>query len=189
MTHTQTTETTQTANAIQTAQAKIPNIQTSIINGSQTLTARDLAQAKSELEFAELQEEARRIIALEAAESARKTTLVNLQKRLKVIADSHKVIDSKLESFTKSLHEYLTTCTTFQTNLNDIRAGLREAALYPQSDVIISGVTPGKTSYGIPVQDRLRTLSIGEIAVTNAASEDAVKPIIKASLADYARNF
>jgi small-conductance mechanosensitive channel len=185
----QQTQTTETTNAVETAQAKIQNIQTSIVNGDRTLTSKDLASAKAELEFIQLQEEAREIIKQSNAESERKTTLLNLQKRLKVIADSHKVIASKLESFTKSLHEYLTSCSTFQSNLNDIRAALREAALYPESDVIIAGVPPGKVAYGISVQDRLRTLSIGEISVTNVAPEDAVKPILEQALGEYSRHF
>jgi chromosome segregation ATPase len=186
---TQTTETTQTTNAVESAQAKIQNIQTSIVNGDKTLTAKDLASAKAELEFIQLQEEAREIIKQSNAEAERKTTLLHLQKRLKVIADSHKVIDSKLESFTKSLHEYLTACTTFQSNLNDIRASLREAALYPETDVIIAGVPPGKVAYGISVQDRMRTLSIGEISARNVAPDDVVKPIIESALGEYNRNF
>jgi chromosome segregation ATPase len=186
---TQTTTTTETTNAVASAQAKIANIQTSIINGDRSLTAKDLASAKAELEFIQLQEEAREIIKQSNAEAERKTTLLNLQKRLKVIADSHKVIDAKLESFTKSLHEYLTSCTTFQNNLNDIRAGLREAAMYPESDVIIAGVPPGKVAFGISVQDRLRTLSIGEISVTNVTPDDAVKPIIEQALGEYSRHF
>ncbi len=188
-TQTQTTETTQTTNAVASAQAKIQNIQQAIVDGNKTLTAKDLASAKAELEFIQLQEEAREIIKQSNAEAERKAHLLNLQKRLKVIADSHKVVDQKLESFTKSLHEYLTSCTTFQNNLNDIRAGLREAALYPESDVIIAGVPPGKVAYGISVQDRMRTLSIGEISVTNASPEDAVKPIIESALGEYNRNF
>jgi chromosome segregation ATPase len=188
MTQTTTTETT-TTNAVQTAQAKIQNIQTSIINGDKSLTSRDLASAKAELEFIQLQEEAREIIATETAESERKAHLLNLQKRLKVIADSHKVIDSKLESFTKSLREYLTACTTFQTNLNDIRAGLREAALYPETDVIFAGVPAGKLAFGVQIQDRLRTLTIGTISVTNLNPADSIKPILEKSVADYERNF
>jgi chromosome segregation ATPase len=183
------TQTTTTTNAVEAAQSKLTSIQQSLVNGDKTLTSRDLATARAELEFVQLQESAREIIKQSNAEAERKTTLLNLQKRLKVIADSHKVIDSKLESFTKSLHEYLTACTTFQTNLNDIRAGLREAALYPETDVIIAGVTPGKVAYGISVQDRMRTLSIGEISVTNLAPEDAVNPIIEQALGEYNRHF
>jgi chromosome segregation ATPase len=176
-------------NAVEAAQNKINGIQAAIISGNTKLTAADLSNARSELEFCELQQAAREIIAAETVEAERKTTLLNLQKRLKVIADSHKVVDSKLESFTKSLHEYLTSCATFQNNLNDVRAALREAALYPETDVIIAGVTPGKVAFGISVQDRMRTLSIGEISVTNVAPEDAIKPIIEKSLAEFARNF
>jgi chromosome segregation ATPase len=183
------TQTTQTTNAVASAMAKIKNIQSSIVNGDKSLTSKDLAQAKAELEFCELQEEARRIIAAESAESERKATLLNLQKRLSTVSDSRKVVNAKLEAFTKSLNEYLTSCTTFQSNLNSIRSELREAGLYPETDIITAGTPPGKVSFGVSVQDARRTLSIGEIAVTNAAPEDAVKPIIESALGEYNRNF
>jgi chromosome segregation ATPase len=189
MTQTQTTETTQTTNAVEMAQNKINGIQQAIISGNAKLNAQDLSNAKAELEFCELQEEARAIIAAETVEASRKTHLLDLQKRLEVVAGSRKVIDAKLESFTKSLHEYLTACSTFQNGLNNIRGALRGADLYPESDVIIAGVTPGKVAYGIQVQDRLRTLSIGEISAENVLPSDVIKPLIESALGSYNRNF
>jgi chromosome segregation ATPase len=186
MTQTQTTETT---SAVQTAQAKIANIQTSIINGDKSLTSRDLASAKAELEFCELQQAARAIIAAETVEAERKAVLLNLQKRLKVIADSHKVIDSKLESFTKSLHEYLTACSTFQNNLNNVRTALRENDLYPTTDIITAAAPAGKLAFGVQIQDRLRTLTIGEVSVTNLTPGESIKTVVEKSMADYERNF
>jgi chromosome segregation ATPase len=185
----QTLTNNEPTNAVASAQAKIQNIQTSIINGDKSLTSKDLASAKAELEFCELQQAARAIIATETAEAERKTTLLNLQKRLKVIADSHKVIDSKLESFTKSLHEYLTACSTFQGNLNSVRTELREAGLHPENETILAGVPPGKVAFGISVQDRMRTLSVGEISVTNLTPGESIKAVVEQSVADYERNF
>ncbi len=182
-------QTTETTNAVESAQAKISNIQQAIVGGNTKLNAQDLANARAALEFAELQEAAREIVKHTNAESERKAHLLELQTRLKVIADSHKVVDAKLESFTKSLHEYLIACTNFQSNLNNIRAELREAALYPESDVIIAGVTPGKVAYGIQIQDRMRRLSIGEISVQNLAPAESIKQRVEQSVADYERNF
>ncbi len=56
------TQTTTTTTAVESAQAKIQNIQQAIVDGNKTLTAKDLASAKAELEFIQLQEEAREII-------------------------------------------------------------------------------------------------------------------------------
>jgi chromosome segregation ATPase len=185
MTQTQTKE----ISAVESAQNKISNIQQAIVGGNTKLNAQDLANARSALEFAQLQEEARKIIAVETAEADRKAHLLDLQKRLKVIADSHKTIDAKLESFTRSLHEYLTACTTFQNNLNNVRAALRESDLYPESDVILAGVTPGKVAYGIQIQDRMRRLSIGEISVENLTPAESIKQRVEQSVADFERNF
>ncbi len=183
------TQTTETTNAVESARNKISNIQQSIVGGNTKLNAQDLANARAALEFAELQQQAAEISKQKNAEAERKTHLLNLQTRLKVIADSHKVIDAKLESFTKSLHEYLTACTTFQTNLNNVRGALREADLYPETDVILAGVTPGKVAYGIQIQDRMRRLSIGEISVENVTPDQEIKPLIEASLGEYNRHF
>jgi len=186
MTQTQTTETT---NAIESAQAKISNIQQAVAAGNTKLNAQDLANARAALEFAELQQQAAEIVKQTNIEADRKTHLLELQQRLKVINDSHKVIDAKLESFTKSLHEYLTACSTFQNNLNNVRGALRGAELYPETDVIVAGTTPGKTSYGIQVQDRMRTLSIGEISVTNLTPGESIKQRVEQSVAEFERNF
>jgi F0F1-type ATP synthase membrane subunit b/b' len=183
-----TTETTNTA--LSEAQAKIQNIQTSIINGDKSLTAKDLAGAKAELEFIQLQEEAREIIKQSNAEAERKTTLLNLQKRLKVIADSRKTVNSKFAEFEKSLANYLTAATTYQNNLNDIRAALREAAMYPGEQVaIIGGVAPGQSYFGIQITDMRRKLEIGSTGAENILPEQEIKPLIEKSLGEYAKNF
>jgi chromosome segregation ATPase len=183
------TQTTETISAVESAQNKINGIQQAIISGNAKLNAQDLSNARAELEFAELQEQAAEIIKQTNLESERKTHLLNLQTRLKVIADSHKVIDAKLESFTKTLHEYLTACSTFQNGLNNIRGALRGADLYPETDVITAGTPPGKTSYGISVQDRLRTLSIGEVSATNLSPAESIKSVVEQSVAAFERNF
>ncbi len=175
--------------AVESAQNKISNIQQAIVGGNTKLNAQDLANARAALEFAELQEAASEMVKQKNAEAERKAHLLELQKRLKVIADSRKVIDAKLESFTRSLHEYLAACATFQTNLNNVRVELREADLYPESDIIVAGVTPGKIAYDIQIQDRTRTLSIGEISVQNLTPNDVVKPLIESALGEYNRNF
>jgi chromosome segregation ATPase len=184
---------TQTQNnapdAVSEARDRISNIQAAIVSGNKKLTPRDLSDAKSALEFAELQAQARETVKREAAEAERKLNLLNLQKRLAVVRDSHKVIDAKLETFTKSLNEYLTACSTFQTNLNNVRTALREDGLYPESDVIIAGVPAGKLAFGVQIQDRLRTLSIGEISATNVNPAESIKQRVEQSVAEFERNF
>jgi chromosome segregation ATPase len=180
---------TNNENAVESAHAQIESIRRAIMSGDSKLTSIDLSKARSELEFAELREEAKKHREEKADEEKRRAKLLDLQKQLSAVSDSHKTIDAKLESFTRSLHEYLTACTTFQTNLNNVRTALREADLYPESDVIVAGVTPGKTSYGIEIQDRLRTLTIGETSVTNLTPGESIKQRVEQAVADFERNF
>jgi chromosome segregation ATPase len=175
--------------AVETAENKIESIREALANGDEKIKASDLMTARNELEFQLLRQQAAEISKQKADEEKRKARLLELQKQLAAVADSHKTIDAKLESFTRSLHEYLAACTTFQNNLNSVRTALREADLYPESDVIVAGVTPGKTSYGIEIQDRLRTLTIGETSVTNLTPGESIKQRVEQSVADYERNF
>jgi chromosome segregation ATPase len=180
---------TNNENAVEAASAKIESIKLAIMNGDSKLTSIDLSKARSELEFAELREEAKKHREEKAIEATRKARLLELQKQLSAVSDSHKTIDAKLESFTRSLHEYLTACTTFQNNLNSVRTALREDNLYPESDVIVAGVTPGKVTYGIEIQDRLRTLTIGETSVTNLTPGESIKTVVEQAVAAFERNF
>ncbi len=175
--------------AVETAENRIESLREALANGDEKIKASDLMTARNELEFAELKAQAAEISKQKAIESTRKARLLELQKQLSAVSDSHKTIDAKLESFTRSLHEYLTACTTFQTNLNNVRTALREADLYPESDVIVAGVTPGKATYGVQIQDRLRTLTIGETSVTNLTPGESIKQRVEQAVAAFERNF
>jgi vacuolar-type H+-ATPase subunit E/Vma4 len=183
------TQTTETNNLVPEALNKIESIRSGLINGDPKIKASDLAAARNELEFAELKAQAAIIAKQKNAESERKAHLLELQKRLEVVAGSRKVVNSKFAEFEKSLANYLTACTTFQTNLNNVRVALREADLYPESDIIVAGVTPGKVAYGIQIQDRMRRLSIGEITAENVTPDHEIKPLVEASLGEYNRHF
>jgi hypothetical protein len=176
-------------NTIEAATAKLESLKQSILDGNKTLTPSDLNNAVNELAFCELREEAKKHREEKADEEKRRTTLLELQKQLATISDSHKTIDAKLESFTKSLHEYLTACTTFQNNLNSVRTALRASDLYPESDLIVAGTSPGKTSYGVQVQDRMRTLTIGPVSVTNLAPAESIRQRVESAVAAFERNF
>ncbi len=186
MTQTQMNE----ISAVEAAESKLTSIQQSLVTGDKTLTARDLATARAELEFVQLQEEARKIIAVETAEASRKTHLLELQKRLEVVAGSRKVVNSKFAEFEKSLANYLTACTTYQNNLDSIRGALREAGMHPGEQIaIINGVAPGQSYFGITVTDVRRKLEIGEVSAENILPNDVVKPIVEQALGEYNRNF
>jgi small-conductance mechanosensitive channel len=187
MTLTQTTETT---TAVESAQAKIQAIQQSIVGGDTKLNAQDLSNARAALEFAELQQQAAEIVKQTNIEAERKAHLLTLQKRLEVVNGSRKVVNSKFAEFEKSLANYLTAATTYQNNLDSIRAALREAGLYPGEQIaIINGVGPGQSYFGITVTDIRRKLEIGEVSAENILPNDVVKPIVESALGEYNRNF
>jgi len=190
MTQTQTTETTQTTNAVASAQNKINELQAAIISGNTKLTAADLANAEAALKFAELQQQAAEIIKQSNAEAERKTTLLNLQKRLSTVSDSRKVVNSKFAEFEKSLTNYLTAAATYQNNLNSVRGELRNAGMYPgEQTAIIGGVAPGQSYFGIQITDIRRKLEIGEVSATNVLPEQEIKPLIESALGEYNRHF
>jgi chromosome segregation ATPase len=177
-------------NAVQSAQAKIASIQQAVAAGNTKLNAQDLANARAALEFAELQQQAAEITKQTTAEAERKAHLLDLQKRLEVVAGSRKVVNSKFAEFEKSLTTYLTAATTYQNNLDSIRGALREADLYPGEQIaIINGVAPGQTFFGIQITDIRRKLEIGEVSAENILPNDVVKPLVESALGEYNRNF
>jgi chromosome segregation ATPase len=184
------TQTTETTNAVESAQNKITSIQQAVAAGNTKLSAADLANARAALEFAELQQQAAEITKQTNAEADRKAHLLALQKRLEVVAGSRKVVNSKFAEFEKSLANYLTACTTYQNNLDSIRVALREADLYPgEQIVIINGIAPGQTFFGITITDIRRKLGIGEVSAENVLPDQEIKPLIEASLGEYNRHF
>jgi predicted nucleic acid-binding Zn-ribbon protein len=184
------TQTTETTNAVEAARNKISNIQQSIVGGDKKLNAQDLANARAALEFAELQQQAAEIVKQTNIEADRKAHLLDLQKRLEVVSGSRKVVNSKFAEFQKSLANYLTSCSTYQNNLNSIRTALAEAGMHPGEQIaVINGAAPGQSYFGIQVTDVRRKLEIGEVVAENVLPEQEIKPLIEASLGEYNRHF
>jgi chromosome segregation ATPase len=184
------TQTTETTNPVETAQNRIEAIRAALADGDQKIKASDLAAARNELEFVELREQAAEIAAEKAAKAERKAHLLDLQKRLEVVAGSRKVVNSKFAEFEKSLANYLTAATTYQNNLDSIRVALREAGMHPGETLgLVGGVAPGQTFFGIQITDIRRKLEIGEVSAENILPNDVVKPIVESALGEYNRNF
>ncbi len=188
---TNATQTTETTNAVASAQAKIQSIQQGIVGGNTKITATDLASAKAALEFAELQEAAKEIVRQTHAENARKVHLLTMQKELATVSDSRKSVDAKFDALKKSLDDYLQAATDYQNALNGIRISLRDAEMYPgeQSGAIVGGVEPGQKFFGIQITDVRRKLSIGEVSAENVTPDQEVKPVIERALGEYDRHF
>ncbi len=177
-------------NAVQTAQNRIEAIRTALANGDQKIKASDLAAARNELEFVELQQQAAIIAKQKNAEAERRTTLLNLQKRLSAVSDSRKSVDAKFTAFEKSLADYLATATNYQNSLDAVRNSLRNAGMHPgEQTAIISGVAPGQSYFGIQITDIRRVLSIGTAKAGNVLPEQEIKPLVESALGEYNRHF
>jgi chromosome segregation ATPase len=184
------TQTTETTNAVESAQNKISNIQQAIVGGNTKLNAQDLANARAALEFAELQQQAAEIAAEKAAKAARKANLLELQKELRAVSDSRKSVDAKFTAFEKSLSDYLTSASNYQNSLDAVRNSLRNAGMHPgEQTAIIGGVAPGQNFFGIQITDIRRKLEIGEVSAENVLPEQEIKPLVESALGEYNRNF
>jgi chromosome segregation ATPase len=184
------TQTTETTNAVETAQNRIEAIRTSLANGDEKIKASDLMTARNELEFQLLRQQAAEISKQKAAEAKRRTTLLNLQKELRVVSDSRKSVDAKFTAFEKSLADYLTSASSYQNSLDAVRNSLRSNGLHPGAQTaIINGVAPGQSYFGIQITDIRRKLEIGEVSAENILPNDVVKPLVEQALGEYNRNF
>jgi predicted nucleic acid-binding Zn-ribbon protein len=184
------TQTTETPNAVSEARNKLDAIRSGLINGDKKLNAQDLSNARSELEFSELQQQAAEIAKQKNAESTRRTTLLNLQKELAAVGESRKTVDAKFTAFEKSLADYLAAATNYQNSLDAVRNSLRSNGLHPgEQTAIINGVGPGQAFFGITVTDIRRKLEIGEVSAENVLPEQEIKPLVEASLGEYNRHF
>jgi predicted nucleic acid-binding Zn-ribbon protein len=181
---------TNNENAVRTAAAKLESLKQSILSGDSKLTSIDLSKARSELEFAELREEAKKHREAKADEEKRRAKLLDLQKQLAVVSDSRKSVDAKFTAFEKSLADYLAAATNYQNSLDAVRNSLRSNGLHPGEQIaIINGVAPGQTFFGIQITDIRRKLEIGEVSAENVLPEQEIKPLVESALGEYNRNF
>jgi hypothetical protein len=124
------TRTNSEPNAVETAKAKIQSIQQAIVGGDKNLTALDLANAKIELEFAELRHEA----ALEnerKADLARRTARAReFEKRLTEIADDNALTSAK-KRFEQAFKTYVETAGKHNKALYELQKNLSDEGLQP----------------------------------------------------------
>jgi hypothetical protein len=172
-------KTNEETNAVEMANAKIESIRQSILSGDKKLTASDLSNAKNELEFAELQDEAKKVAEQKAIDNLRRADLLNLQKTLAQIADSGPVIDKKFAVFEKSLSDYLSAVVAYEKDLRVVRDSLQAGGFLP-------GTTPGAIE-GITALSG-RTVEIGDVAAANIQPNDTIKTLVERFLGDFNQN-
>jgi hypothetical protein len=166
-------------NAVDAAQTRISEIENAIINGDKKLSANDLAAAKNQLDFAELQEAAKKHAEQKAIADTRRADLLNLQKTLAQIADSHPVIEKKFAAFEKNLNDYLSAVVVHQRDLRGVRDAL-------QNGGFLVSTTPGPIE-GIPTENA-RTVAIGEIAANDIQPQETIKLLTERLLGEFSQN-
>jgi hypothetical protein len=166
-------------NAVQSANAKIESIRQAIINGDTKLTSADLAAARSELEFAELQESAWVIAEQKAIEASRRANLLALKETLAKLADTRPAIDKKFTAFEKSLTDYLSAVVVHQKELQAIRDAI-------QTGGFAEGYMPGPIE-GIDVSIG-RTVEIGATSARNIEPIEAIKLLTERLLDEFSQN-
>jgi hypothetical protein len=172
-------KTNEETNAVELANAKIQSIRQSILSGDKKLTASDLSNAKNELEFAELQDEAKRVAEQKAIDNLRRADLLNLQKTLAQIADTRPVIDKLFIAFEKNLTDYLSSVVAYQKDLRGIRESLRAGGFLPST-------TPGAIE-GLPASEG-RTVGIGEIGVQDIQPQETIETLVERLLGEFNQN-
>ncbi len=163
-------------NAVEAAKSKIETIRQAIIGGDKKLTANDLSAARSELEFAELQESAKEIAASLAVDEARRSNLLDLQKQLRVVSESAVVVEKKFAAFEKNLTDYLSSVVVYQKDLRSVSDELANGGFLP-------GYTPGPIA-DVPATVG-RNVEIGEVVAGHIEPKERIKTLVDRRLGEF----
>jgi hypothetical protein len=184
------TQTKEQTNPVEMAQAKIQSIQNALIGGNTKLTPRDLADAQSALEFARLQQRAAEISKQKTAEAQRLSLALGLEKQLASVAESRSGVDKKFVAFEKSLADYLSACSDYQRELNEIRNSLQTNGMYPGETVgLVGGIAPPDVVPGVKVTDVRRRLTINSSSAESVLPSQEISAVTEKALGEYSRNF
>ncbi|OLE54572.1 MAG: hypothetical protein AUG51_07765 [Acidobacteria bacterium 13_1_20CM_3_53_8] len=122
-----------TQNEIESAKARVEAIRTRLVAGDTKVTAKQLADARAEIEFAELRAEAEVQARRERAETERRERLNDFQQRLAAL-DSQK-LDILRERVRAAVEEYVSEAAAFNNELEAIRQAVGEPGAFPGEDV------------------------------------------------------
>lgn len=111
--------------AVNAAQAKVDAIKARLVAGDTKVTAKQLAEARAELELEELRAVARAQAEAEHAEAERHATLEILKQRLTSEFDKSS-LNALYERMTETIERYVSAATAWNNNLSDVRRELTE---------------------------------------------------------------
>ncbi len=166
-------------NAVDAAQTRISEIENAIINGDSKLTSTDLRGAKDALDFAKLQDAAKRRAEEKAVDAARRGELLKIEKKLAELANARPAIEKQFASFEKSLTDYLSAVVVYHKGLNSVRGELRDGGF-------LKDTMPGPIE-GIPTENG-RTVQIGEIAANGIQPQEEIKLLTERLLGEFNQN-
>ncbi len=167
-------ETTQTA--VEAARARVESIRQAIIGGDEIISQAELADAKSELEFCELREQARIEREKKQFDADRRARLLDLQKQLDALSDTSR-IESLLPKIGDAVKKYLTAAQERNSKLSQIRDEISAGGFVPGSNV-------GKPIDDIPAEAG-RILSIGTITATEFNAKERLNDLISGMLSSF----
>jgi membrane peptidoglycan carboxypeptidase len=151
--------TTQPRNQVEAAQIRIDEMLESMMRGER-ITAKQLADARAELELAEMRDEAQARQETRGREAARRAELEALQQRLASAFDLQ-AIEALGRELEKALDKYLAAIVVHEGGLKEMRDALRAGGFLPR-------MTPGEIA-GLPASDG-NPVSIGDVAVRSVLS-------------------
>ncbi len=163
---------TNNMNAVETAHARIESIRQSILDGDPKLTSGDLAAARSDLEFAQLREDARIEREKRADLSRRIERTREFEARLKAV-ENDTALETAQKRFEKALSAYAETADAHNERLSAI-----------QAEMIAEGLQQNGTNReGIPIEVKFPSgehhpLRIGEAQVRFASLRKPVKDFV-----------
>ncbi len=172
------TQTTETTNAVEAANARIESLKQSILNGDPKLTANDLSNARGALEFAQLREDAR-IEREKRADLARRIERTReFEARLKAVG-TDTALETAQKRFEKGLRDYSLAADAHNERLSGI-----------QAEMVAEGLQQnGINRDGIPVEVKFpsgshQPFQIGDAEARFASLRGGVKEFVGAVLGD-----
>jgi len=156
-----------TLNPVEAAQARIDGLLNSMVDGGD-VTAKQLAEARAELELAGMRDEAERRRKNSQAAEGRREALLGLQERLQTDFDAKAVVACQ-ERLANAIEAYVSMAAENNRGLHAMRSEL-------QAGGFVKGYTPGPVD-GIEASDGT-TVRIGDVVAHNLRPKEVVESLV-----------
>ncbi len=163
---------------IEDARGRVDALKSAILEGGK-VTAKQLADARAELDLAELQVEAEEQREAERREAERRAHLEALRERAAERQLEAKAIEAHRLRAEEAVNAYIEAVALYQTGLHDLTDALMAGAFNPDSGhAPVEGIKVTLASGGTPLQ-------IGDLAVPSLAPRHTIERVVREALARY----